>query len=101
MRGVLTLVSCPRVVVNLQVYFSLLERVLLVSFVFFLSWKKHLRVFSSQLVFWPLIISGQHKIAFWDENSHPLLILGRGIRKLVLKLSVSSSFQDMGTSNIC
>ena len=31
--------------------------------------------------------TGQHKISFWDESSHPLLILGRGIRKLVLKLS--------------
>jgi len=45
--------------------------------------------------------TGQHKISFWDESSYPLLILGRGIRKLVLKLSVSSSFRDMGTSNIC
>jgi len=45
--------------------------------------------------------TGQHKISFWDESSHPLLILGRGIWKLVLKLSVSSSFRDMGTSNIC
>jgi len=44
--------------------------------------------------------TGQHKISFWDESSNPLLILGRGIRKSVLKLSVSSSFQDMGTSNI-
>jgi len=34
--GVLT-ESCPIVVVNLQVYCSLLERVLRVSFVFFLS----------------------------------------------------------------
>jgi len=43
--GVLT-ESCP-IVVNLQVYFSLLERVLRVS---------NFRVFSSLLMFWPLSI---------------------------------------------
>jgi len=46
-------------------------------------------------------ISLVNTISFWDESNHPLLILERGIRKLVFKLSVSSSFQDMDTSNIC
>jgi len=47
LRGVLTLVSCPIDIVNLQVYFSLLERVLGVS---------NFLVFSPLLMFWSLII---------------------------------------------
>jgi len=48
LRGVLTLVSCSIVVVNLQVYFPLLKKVLreCLTFVFF----------SPQLMFWSFII---------------------------------------------
>jgi len=61
LRGVLT-ESCPIVVVNLQVYFSLLERVLRVS---------NFRVFSPLLMFWPLIITTYFQKVFekWTLTS--------------------------------
>jgi len=47
LRGALTLVSCLMVVVNLQVYLSLLESFAGVS---------NYRVFSPLLMFWPFIL---------------------------------------------